>query len=47
MRKPITLICRQTGERYLTTKNKRNTPNRLRLLKYSAKLRQRAWFVEE
>ena len=47
MRRPIVLFCSQTGERYLTTKNKANTPDRLRLLKYSAKLRRRGWFVEE
>lgn len=26
MRRPIVLFCSQTGERYLTTKNKANTP---------------------
>ncbi|WP_286822196.1 50S ribosomal protein L33 [Lactobacillus sp. UBA5813] len=43
----IILACEETGERcYLTKKNKRNTPSRLRLHKYSPKLRRRAWFLE-
>ncbi|KMO57923.1 50S ribosomal protein L33 [Lacticaseibacillus rhamnosus] len=37
----------ETGERiYLTSKNKRNTPDRLQLKKYSPKLRKRVVFTE-
>lgn len=47
MRQTITLECIETGERlYLTTKNQRNTPERLELKKYSQKLRRRAIFRE-
>ncbi len=47
MRNNIILECRQTSERiYITSKNKRNTPERLRLMKYSPKLQKRAEFVE-
>ena len=45
MRQTITLAC--AGERlYLTSKNKRNTPEKLQLKKYSPKLRRRALFTE-
>ena len=38
MRQTITLACAETGERlYLTSKNKRNTPEKLQLKKYSLK----------
>lgn len=41
MRNNIILECRQTSERiYITSKNKRNTPERLRLMKYSPKLQK-------
>lgn len=41
------LECEETAERiYLTSKNKKNTPERLRLKKYSPKLMRKAWFVE-
>ncbi|MFD1430887.1 MULTISPECIES: 50S ribosomal protein L33 [Lacticaseibacillus] len=47
MRDHILLACAETGERiYLTSKNKRNTPDRLTLKKYSPKLRRRVEFVE-
>ncbi|AUJ32632.1 MAG: 50S ribosomal protein L33 [Liquorilactobacillus nagelii] len=47
MRVHVILECEETGERiYLTSKNKRNTPERLRLKKYSPKLMRKAWFVE-
>ncbi|MGY3765224.1 50S ribosomal protein L33 [Vagococcus vulneris] len=47
MRVNIILECKETGERlYITTKNKRNTPERLELKKYSPKLRRRATFIE-
>ena len=41
MRVNITLEHKESGERlYLTSKNKRNTPDRLQLKKYSPKLRK-------
>lgn len=47
MRQNIILECLETGERlYLTSKNKRNTPDRLELKKYSPKLRRKAIFRE-
>ncbi|GEL92445.1 50S ribosomal protein L33 [Enterococcus villorum] len=47
MRQKIILECVETGERlYLTSKNKRNTPERLALKKYSPQLRRRAIFKE-
>lgn len=47
MRQNIILECDETGERlYLTSKNKRNNPERLELKKYSPKLRRRAIFKE-
>ncbi|MCP0887570.1 50S ribosomal protein L33 [Ligilactobacillus sp. WILCCON 0076] len=47
MRNNIILECMITGERlYLTSKNKRNNPEKLKLKKYSPKLRKKAWFVE-
>ena len=46
MRQNIILECVETGERlYLTSKNKRNNPERIEL-KYSPKLRRRAIFKE-
>lgn len=48
MRQNIILECVETGERlYLTSKNKRNNPERLELKKYSPKLRRRAIFKSE
>ncbi|MEM6996806.1 MAG: 50S ribosomal protein L33 [Myxococcota bacterium] len=35
-----------TGYAYSTTKNRRNTPERLRLVKYDPKVRKRVEFVE-
>ncbi|CAD7483365.1 50S ribosomal protein L33 [Lacticaseibacillus paracasei] len=47
MRNNIILGNNETGERiYLTSKNKRNTPDRLQLKKYSPKLRKRLVFTE-
>lgn len=47
MRQNIVWECVETGERlYLTTKNKRNNPERLELKKYSPKLRRRSIFKE-
>lgn len=47
MRQSIILECVETGERlYLTSKNKRNNPERLELKKYSPKLRRRSIFRE-
>ena len=47
MRQNIILECVETGERlYLTSKNKRNNPERLELKNYSPKLRRRAIFKE-
>lgn len=47
MRKHILLECKETGERlYLMSKNKKNTPDKLSLQKYSPKLRKKAVFTE-
>ncbi|BAN72102.1 50S ribosomal protein L33 [Lacticaseibacillus paracasei] len=47
MRNNIILGNNETGERiYLTSKNKRNTPDRLQLKKYSPKLHKRVVFTE-
>lgn len=47
MRVNITLEHKESGERlYLTSKNKRNTPDRLQLKKYSPKLRKHVIFTE-
>ena len=35
-----------TGYRYITTKNRRNTPERLRIRKYDPKARKHVEFVE-
>ena len=40
MRRPIVLFCSQTGERYLTTKNKANTPERHGVGEYTSKIRR-------
>ena len=41
MRVNITLACTETGERnYITTKNKRNNPERIELKKYCPKLKR-------
>lgn len=38
MRVKSTLACIETGDRnYITTKNKRNNPHRIELMKYKAK----------
>lgn len=42
MRVKITLACTETGDRnYITTKNKRNNPDRLELMKYCPRLQKR------
>lgn len=47
MRVNILLESVETGERiYLTSKNRRNNPDRLELMKYSPKLRKRTLFRE-
>ncbi|SKA03989.1 large subunit ribosomal protein L33 [Pilibacter termitis] len=47
MRVNITLEHKPSGERlYLTSKNKRNNPERLELKKYSKKLRKHVVFTE-
>ncbi len=47
MRVSILLEHKETGERmYLTSKNKRNNPERLELKKYSPKLRKHVIFTE-
>ncbi|BCA86283.1 50S ribosomal protein L33 1 [Enterococcus saigonensis] len=47
MRQNIILECGETKERlYLTSKNKRNNPERLELKKYSPKLRRKVIFKE-
>ncbi len=41
MRVTITLACTETGDRnYITTKNKRNKPERIELKKYCPRLRR-------
>jgi len=46
-RKIVGLVCEETGERiYYTTKNTQNTPEKLRLKKYSPKARMHMWFEE-
>ena len=47
MRVNILSEHKETGERmYLTSKNKRNNPERLELKKYSPKLRKHVIFTE-
>ena len=47
MRNNIIREHKETGERlYLTSKNRRNTPDRLQLKKYSPKLRKHVIFTE-
>jgi large subunit ribosomal protein L33 len=41
MRVKVILQCTETGDRnYMTTKNKRNNPERLELRKYSPRLKR-------
>jgi large subunit ribosomal protein L33 len=43
----VTLACVETGDRdYTTTKNKKSTPERLELMKYSPRLRRHALYRE-
>jgi len=47
MRVNITLVCTETGDRnYITTKNKRNNPDRLELMKYSPRLKRKTLHKE-
>ena len=46
-RKIIGMVSAETGERaYYTTKNTQNTPDKLKLKKYSPKARKHVWFEE-
>ena len=46
-RKIIGLVSEESGERiYYTSKNSQNTPDKLKLKKYSKKLRKHVVFVE-
>ncbi|WP_283680377.1 50S ribosomal protein L33 [Lentilactobacillus sp. Marseille-Q4993] len=47
MRVHVVLHNKETGEEYLTTKNRRNTPDKLKLMKYSQKLKKRVIFEEK
>ncbi|QBP42252.1 MULTISPECIES: 50S ribosomal protein L33 [Paenisporosarcina] len=41
MRVNITLACSETGDKnYITTKNKRNNPERIEMKKYSKRLKK-------
>ncbi|AJA81554.1 MULTISPECIES: 50S ribosomal protein L33 [Levilactobacillus] len=47
MRKQIILANTTTKERlYLTSKNPKNIPQKIKLKKYSPKLKCRIWFTE-
>lgn len=47
MRKTIILANADTKEKlYLTSKNPKNTPHKIKLKKYSPKLKHRVWFTE-
>jgi len=46
-RKIVGLVSEESGERiYYTSKNTMNTPDKLRLRKYSKRLRKHVWFTE-
>lgn len=46
-RKLIGMVSEESGERiYYTTKNTMNTAEKLKLKKYSPKLRKHVWFEE-
>ncbi|AQW21046.1 50S ribosomal protein L33 [Lentilactobacillus curieae] len=47
MRINIVLRNKETGEEYLTSKNRRNNPDRIKLMKYSPKLHKRVIFEEK
>jgi large subunit ribosomal protein L33 len=41
MRVNITLACTESGDKnYITTKNKRNNPERIEMMKYSKRLKK-------
>jgi large subunit ribosomal protein L33 len=47
IREKIRLISEEnTGYFYVTTKNKRNTPNKMRMKKYDPVVRKHVWFKE-
>ncbi|MDQ0268146.1 50S ribosomal protein L33 [Cytobacillus purgationiresistens] len=47
MRVKITLACTETGDKnYITSKNKRNNPERLERMKYSPRLRRKTLHKE-
>ncbi|MBE5396294.1 50S ribosomal protein L33 [Brevibacillus borstelensis] len=47
MRVQVTLQCTKSGDRnYITTKNKRNHPERLELKKYSPRLKKHTLHCE-
>ena len=46
-RKHVSLRSPETGHTYHTTKNKRNTPDRIELKKYDPVLRQMVTYKEE
>ncbi|MCK5797032.1 MAG: 50S ribosomal protein L33 [Deltaproteobacteria bacterium] len=47
IREKIRLVSEAgTGYFYTTTKNKRNTPDKLRFKKYDPKVRKHVWFKE-
>jgi len=47
VREKIKLVSEEgTGYFYTTTKNKRNTPDKLRLKKYDPVVRKHVWFKE-
>ena len=44
----VRLRCTEDGVTiYITTKNKKNTPSRMELMKYNPRLRRRTLFKEE
>ena len=46
IREKIKMNSTESAYFYTTTKNKRNTPHKLRLRKYDAILRKHVWFEE-
>jgi large subunit ribosomal protein L33 len=45
-RKIVALVSELTGHRYVTRKNKMNTPDKLKLRKYDPKARKHATYTE-
>ncbi|MCZ8538161.1 50S ribosomal protein L33 [Paenisporosarcina quisquiliarum] len=47
MRVNITLACTESGDKnYITTKNKRNNPERIEMMKYSKRLKKMTLHLE-